>query len=255
MQGCKHSSIECGFEDNLTVLSSNKSKTSPINNYYRCCAFFYHILSPGMRSQFRKCAANTGKSEYTLEAKREAMGRTAVGSAEAVVNKCNLPISVDQFVEEIESMYESVFNEYIEFLPGAEKLVKHLKDNKIPIAIATSSKNSTFKLKSKHHGKFFELFHHIVRGSDDPDVKNGKPAPDIFLIAASRFDADSLPQSMKNVLVFEDSANGVRAGIAAGMQVVWVPAECTDTSTATATLIVPSLEQFDPTLFNLPPYQ
>ncbi|CAL8107104.1 unnamed protein product [Orchesella dallaii] len=192
-------------------------------------------------------------SEYTLEAKREAMGRTAVGSAEAVINKCNLPITVDQFIDEIEAMYAAVFEEYIEFLPGAEKLVDHLKQSNIPIAIATSSKNSTFKLKSKHHGKFFELFHHIVRGSDDPDVKNGKPAPDIFLIAANRF--ESPPKDMKSVLVFEDSANGVKAGIAAGMQVVWIPAECTDTSTANATLILPSLEKFDPTLFSLPPYQ
>lgn len=57
------------------------------------------------------------------------------------------------------------------------------------------------------------------------------------------------------VLVFEDSANGVKAGIAAGMQVVWVPAECTDTAAANATVIIPSIEKFEPLKFGLPPYK
>jgi beta-phosphoglucomutase-like phosphatase (HAD superfamily) len=54
------------------------------------------------------------------------------------------------------------------------------------------------------------------------------------------------------VLVFEDSINGVKAGLAAGMQVVWVPDPCLDVNSQNATLIIKSLEQFDPKLFNLP---
>lgn len=125
------------------------------------------------------------------------MGRTVRGCAEIVTSLLNLPISVDQFVEEIEELYRKAFEARVELLPGAEKLVRHLKENNIPICIATSSKEFSFKLKSKHHPEFFKMFHHIVTGSDDPDVKNGKPEPDIFLVAASRF--DSPPGEMKNV--------------------------------------------------------
>jgi len=192
-------------------------------------------------------------SVYSLDAKRQTLGRTARGAAESVITNCNLPISIDQFVEEIEEIYPEVFKEPVEFMPGAERLVKHLKGHNIPIAIATSSKNSTFKLKSKHHPDFFPLFSHIVRGSDDPEVKNGKPAPDIFIIAANRF--SSPPTDMNKCLVFEDSANGVKAGRAAGMQVVWVPPSCVEKSSAQATLIVDSLEEFDPALFGLPAYK
>ena len=39
----------------------------------------------------------------------------------------------------------------------------------------------------------------------------------------ARFDLK--PKSMSNVLVFEDAPAGVRAGISAGCQVVWVPAK------------------------------
>ena len=47
------------------------------------------------------------------------------------------------------------------------------------------------------------------------DVENGKPAPDIYLLAAEKLGVE--PQ---DCVVIEDSPNGVRAGVAAGMNVV-----------------------------------
>jgi HAD superfamily hydrolase (TIGR01509 family) len=46
-------------------------------------------------------------------------------------------------------------------------------------------------------------------------VERGKPAPDIFLLAASR-----LGVAPADCIVIEDSAGGVRAGLAAGMTVI-----------------------------------
>lgn len=50
----------------------------------------------------------------------------------------------------------------------------------------------------------------------------GKPAPDIFLEAARRLGQGD----MERCLVVEDSPNGVRAGLGAGMHVAWVPDPC-----------------------------
>lgn len=82
-------------------------------------------------------------------------------------------------------------------MPGAKKLVRHLHEQNIPIAIATSSAQDEMELKTKALQDVFKVFHHIVCGSTDLDVKRGKPAPDIFLACASRFPDKPDPSQVK----------------------------------------------------------
>lgn len=46
----------------------------------------------------------------------------------------------------------------------------------------------------------FDLFYHKVMGSTDPEVKRGKPAPDIYLVCASRFPDNPKPEQV-NILI------------------------------------------------------
>jgi FMN phosphatase YigB (HAD superfamily) len=51
-------------------------------------------------------------------------------------------------------------------------------------------------VKTQKHKKLFNKFDHIVTGGSDDEVKKGKPAPDIFLIAASRFKDKPKPENV-----------------------------------------------------------
>ncbi len=64
------------------------------------------------------------------------------------------------------------------------------------MAIATSSGQESVEAKLHKHRKLFNLVHHIVMGSTDPEVEYGKPAPDIFLVCAKRFPDDPDPEQV-----------------------------------------------------------
>ncbi|XP_069962555.1 probable pseudouridine-5'-phosphatase isoform X2 [Bactrocera oleae] len=188
---------------------------------------------------------------YTWDVKVSVMGLQTQQVAEAIVAAYKLPISWEEYAQRQRERTEILMTE-AELMPGAERLLRHLNANKIPIALATSSGEHMVEIKVTNHRDIFELFHHRVCGSTDPEVKAGKPSPDIFLIAASHF--SDKPDS-SNCLVFEDAPNGVQAALKAGMQVVMVPDELiTEELHKGATQVLKSLEDFNPEDFGLPPF-
>lgn len=96
-------------------------------------------------------------------------------------------------------------------LPGAVELVKALKDAQIPTAIGSASKNAKPVLELMG---IADLFTSIVTGFD---FVHGKPAPDVFLVAAKRL---GLPPN--RCVVFEDALAGIQAAHAGGMKAVGV---------------------------------
>lgn len=86
-----------------------------------------------------------------------------------------------------------------------------LNEHEGPRAVASSSRLQRLIQKLRHTGLFAYFDPHIYSGEQ---VENGKPAPDLFLFAAQK-----LSVSPANTLVIEDSSNGVKAGLAAGMTV------------------------------------
>lgn len=79
---------------------------------------------------------------------------------------------------------------------GAQKLVQHLQNKEVPIALATSSSQDSVQIKMQKHQEFLKLFDHLVMGSSDPEVTKGKPDPAIFLVCASRFPSKPKPDKV-----------------------------------------------------------
>lgn len=200
---------------------------------------------------FSKIAREYGKI-YNERVMEKHLGMPANKGCQVIIDELNLPITVNEMMRKYEEMVHYKLGS-CKLMPGAFKLVNHLKNHRVPIAIATSSHDPGFTLKTKPHEQFFSLFSHIISAGIHKDiVKRGKPFPDIFLVCANRFSDKPSPDKC---LVFEDSPNGVKAAIDAGMQVVMVPyPNINPDLTKKATLVIDSLEKFKPELFGLPGY-
>lgn len=97
---------------------------------------------------------------------------------------------------------------------GFFELSDYIRTTALRTIIATSSMHSEAEFCLSQAG-VSDRFDGVVGGDE---VINGKPAPDIFLKAAAVMDSEP-----EECLVFEDSENGVKSALAAGMECVYIP--------------------------------
>eukprot|EP01121_Diplochlamys_sp_Union-15-3_P001563 TRINITY_DN11352_c0_g1_i1.p1 TRINITY_DN11352_c0_g1~~TRINITY_DN11352_c0_g1_i1.p1 ORF type:complete len:261 (-),score=50.52 TRINITY_DN11352_c0_g1_i1:14-712(-) len=188
------------------------------------------------------------KFTYTETLRSHVVGRGEHEGASLIISEHKLPVTPQEFLDAREIFLKKLFPT-CKHMPGAVKLTTHLHKIGIPIAIATSSIASSFKLKTAHHQDWLKLFNYVITG-DDPQIKKGKPSPDIFLAAAKGINVPP-----ENCIVFEDSPAGTDAGHAAGCFVVSVPTlKKHPEKYKNADLMLNSLEDFKPEDFGFQPY-
>ncbi|EPZ35326.1 HAD-like domain-containing protein [Rozella allomycis CSF55] len=210
---------------------------------------------------------NRYQKTFDWELKSKMMGMRTLEATNLLIKTLNIPMSAEEWINETESMLVTPSFDFFKveqfksckLMPGAAKIIRHLKRNNIPIAVATSSRSISFDAKITLHQDLFSLFDVIIKG-DDHRVKNGKPHPDIFLTAFNELGKlfPNMTNGVNEALVFEDAVNGVDAALAAGMKVVWIPDERFDVTKHNeneAVTILKSLEEFNPEYFSLPPFQ
>jgi pseudouridine 5'-phosphatase len=151
-------------------------------------------------------------AEYTHEIKRAVMGGDTMKGAHYVVQTLALPIEPARYVAEREVALHALLAR-VAPMPGAIVLLELLRKRSIPVAVATSGHRAV-TLRKLENQPFLQQLEALVCG-DDPRLKHPKPAPDIYLLAASELGADP-----RTCLVVEDSLNGLRAGLAAGMHTI-----------------------------------
>ena len=118
-----------------------------------------------------------------------------------------------QMAEKKNSLYRELLNELTpnDILPGVMKVLEDLKAKNIKIAIGSSSKNTPMILGKIGLKDCFDAV------ADGNDIKNSKPDPEVFLLAARKVGMEA-----KECLVVEDADAGVEAALAGNMKVLAV---------------------------------
>ena len=166
---------------------------------------------------YERLIANLG-GLYSHEMNNQFLGKKDSEIAPLVVDTFNLPMSPEEFVRQKDHLFHNLIKENPVCLPGVTATLETALALNLKTGLASSSKMTTIEvivdaLKIKSY------FHNLTSGDE---VKNGKPAPDVFLLSANRM--ETAPQ---HCLVIEDTENGVRAAKNAGMFCVAIPCEAT----------------------------
>jgi HAD superfamily hydrolase (TIGR01509 family) len=119
-------------------------------------------------------------------------------------------------IEALAKRKESLYLEQLPQLKPIPEVLEHIEaqHGRIPFAVVSGSRRESVvgSLTALH---LLDKFDTIVAAED---YKNGKPAPDAFLLASAR-----LGVPPEDCLVFEDTELGIEAATAAGMASVRVP--------------------------------
>jgi len=141
---------------------------------------------------------------------------------------------VAAFVKEKDVLFREIVSKNVAAFPGAVELIRSLKKGGGKIAVGSSSPTETVHLIVEKLG-VKDDFDTIVCGNE---VTEGKPNPQIFLLAAKKLGAEPC-----KCVVIEDAVVGVAAAKNGGMRAVAVTNTHLREALKDADLIVDSLTE------------
>lgn len=122
----------------------------------------------------------------------------------------NLNESLQEIKDRWNAMAYERYSEIVDFKKGAQEFLEKCLSESKKMAVATSNSRALVEAAGKRLG--FNKYFDAVITSDE--IIYGKPAPDVYLKAASEISIEP-----DRCLVFEDLCQGIKAGKAAGMKV------------------------------------
>ena len=123
-------------------------------------------------------------------------------------------ISFETFLAHRGRHFNAIIADGVPVKEGAFDVLAYFREQGYKVAMATSTPWDTVK-EHLERTDMMGYFDTIVTGDM---IEHGKPAPDIYLLAAERLGVDPA-----NCVGVEDSPNGVRSIHAAGMRAVMIP--------------------------------
>ncbi len=150
---------------------------------------------------------------YTQDEYVELIGRAGQDSTRIMIEQLGGVENFNHVMQGLDAILAERHNTF-PLKHGALELLKHYQTQNVFCSVASSSPIHHISHRLERVG-VFDFFKHITSGQE---VERGKPNPDIYLLAVKK-----LGLSVEQCIAFEDSENGARAAIAAGLKVVVVP--------------------------------
>ena len=142
------------------------------------------------------------------------IGRRADESTRMVLNRYAVPLTAAELQTRKRAAYAILRDQGVPVMPGLRELHREISRRGLPWAVATSSPREHAQVILRQLG-WAEDCQAIAAGDE---VAHGKPAPDIYLLAAER-----LGVAPEHCLALEDSVPGCQAAMNAGMVSIAVP--------------------------------
>ena len=149
---------------------------------------------------------------------RDVQGMRVADSARLFCERFALPISPEEAMAERDDLFLEAVPTRLHACPGLYSLLDELAARNLPLGVATSGHRRYVSLALQTLG-LNGRFQAVAAGDE---VERGKPAPDIYLLAAERMGV-----SPERCLALEDAPLGVQSAVAAGMRCVAVPSQWT----------------------------
>jgi beta-phosphoglucomutase-like phosphatase (HAD superfamily) len=148
-------------------------------------------------------------------------GRTRLDGARVALEQLGVPYAERRAVayaqRKQKRLEELIASASFAAFPDAIRFVEAVDDLSLPMAVASSSKNANLMMRLIRLGSgrtLLEVFSANVCGRD---LQQGKPNPEIFLLAAAE-----LSIAPANCLVVEDAPVGIRAARVGGMRALGI---------------------------------
>jgi len=156
---------------------------------------------------------------------------------ETLIEAMYLPGSVADYLDAYDRELRVRLAAVRNALPGVKTLIGSLKERGVPIAVASSSWLAWVDALLTGIG-LRDAFDAVASATE---VENPKPAPDLYLLAASRIGVAS-----EQCIAIEDTPTGLNAARAAGMLAIQVRSASTAfRPLPEADIVLDSLEDFD----------
>lgn len=123
---------------------------------------------------------------------------------ETLINQFNLTQTYEEIAKTKRDYFKDYFynDEEFNLIPGVKQLIEHYYENGITLILASSATMNTINMVFEK----FELDKYFSGKISGADLKESKPHPEVFLLAA-----ELANQPIENCMVIEDSTNGILA--------------------------------------------